>query len=129
MRRSVTTPAETHFNVGARMNYTVKGVGRNRKVGFTCAACGAAIESPLTDAGQTFPCPTCGRDFVTPGVPELEQWRREEAARAEAQLRERRARAHEATERRAREEQEAREREEELTQTVQQARQQPEEAA
>jgi len=104
------------------MNYTVKGAGRNRKVAFTCPTCGAAIESPLSDAGQNFPCPTCGRDFVTPGIPELEQSRREEAAQVAAQVRAQKIREHEAAERRARDAQEARDREEQLVKAAERAK-------
>jgi predicted RNA-binding Zn-ribbon protein involved in translation (DUF1610 family) len=64
--------------------YTVTGkVGGKRIVKFECPACAAPIESPLEEAGQKFPCPSCGNKFVTPGVDELRQ--QQEAARAKAE--------------------------------------------
>jgi hypothetical protein len=41
-------------------------------VSFACIRCHSQLESPLDEAGQTFPCPTCGSDVTTPGQKELQ---------------------------------------------------------
>ena len=56
------------------MEYQVTGkVGGKRIIKFNCPTCNIPIESPLKEAGQRFPCPSCGREFLTPGIEELEQ--------------------------------------------------------
>jgi len=72
------------------MKYQVrKASGGKRIVSFQCPACSSEIESPLEDAGQAFDCPSCAHKFVTPGLPEMQQWRNEqieaEAKRTEEQ--------------------------------------------
>jgi DNA-directed RNA polymerase subunit M/transcription elongation factor TFIIS len=53
------------------MKYLIKGsISGKRKVEFHCPTCNAILVSPLEEAGQPFPCPTCGRKFTTPGVAE-----------------------------------------------------------
>ncbi len=74
-------------------NYTVKPNWKGKQtVSYECGHCNAPLESPLEDAGDTFPCPTCGGSVQTPGSDELrkhrlakEQQRIEEAKRNEAE--------------------------------------------
>jgi uncharacterized Zn finger protein (UPF0148 family) len=57
------------------MKYRVESIfGGRRTVVFACPKCSAPLESPLEEAGQSFACPTCAQQTVTPGVPELQQW-------------------------------------------------------
>jgi uncharacterized Zn finger protein (UPF0148 family) len=70
-------------------NYTVSAPkGGKRVVTYECVLCRSPLKSPLEEAGQTFPCPTCGANVQTPGATELEQQRevdrRQRAERDEA---------------------------------------------
>ena len=58
------------------MDYQVKGMtGTRPKVIFRCATCRKSLNAPLTDAGNSDRCPTCGAALHVPGTPELAQWR------------------------------------------------------
>lgn len=67
--------------------YTVH-ARRNGKyaVEYQCGQCAAPLASPLEEAGQKFPCPTCGATVQTPGI--KERFRQlEQEAEAERRLR------------------------------------------
>ncbi len=71
------------------MDYTVKKGFRGKlKVAFRCPRCNLELESPLEEAGNRCPCPTCQHEFVVPGIEELKKVRAEEAAMEEEQMRE-----------------------------------------
>lgn len=59
------------------------------RVQFSCSHCFAELESPISDAGQPFDCPTCGHGLIVPGAEELErraaQGRMREAKAAQEQ--------------------------------------------
>jgi predicted RNA-binding Zn-ribbon protein involved in translation (DUF1610 family) len=61
------------------MSYSVSGKGSKSIVKFTCPTCAAPLESPLEEACKRFPCPNCGKAFVTPGAQELKKLRTEQA--------------------------------------------------
>lgn len=63
-------------------NYTVN-TRKNGKhtVSYECGHCQAALESPLQEAGQTFACPTCGRQIETPGIEERKRQQQAERQR------------------------------------------------
>jgi uncharacterized Zn finger protein (UPF0148 family) len=66
--------------------YTIHERKGKRIIAFACPRCQSPLESPLEEAGQTFPCPTCGTHVTTPGLKEFrEQQARETAARAAAE--------------------------------------------
>ena len=58
------------------MKYTINGSAGQRQVTFACPRCRASLKSPLEEAGEVYPCPTCGSEFTTPGVDELRHERR-----------------------------------------------------
>lgn len=79
------TTAKTENNrqpcKGLDMRYKVtKGPIGTRKVKFDCPTCNTDLESTLESAGERYPCPVCGAEIVTPGVPELAAERAEQAA-------------------------------------------------
>jgi DNA-directed RNA polymerase subunit RPC12/RpoP len=64
------------------VKYEVKTTFRGkRRVLFDCPSCAANLEAPLEEAGQKFPCPTCGHRLLTPGIDELVRLQQEEAAK------------------------------------------------
>lgn len=82
------------------MKYEVTGkVGGKRIIKFECQLCRVPIDSPLEEAGQKFPCPSCSREFLTPGIAELKQQR--ETIQAEAIKRDEQIRAAAAAKRQA----------------------------
>lgn len=64
------------------MAYTVAGPAGHKKIKFNCQRCQADLTSPLEEAGERFPCPTCGAEFVTPGMVELQQQQHQQATAA-----------------------------------------------
>lgn len=55
-----------------------------KKIDFTCPHCGTHLQSPITEAGLEFPCPTCARTVVTPGQDFLAKLRTDEAKASQA---------------------------------------------
>jgi predicted RNA-binding Zn-ribbon protein involved in translation (DUF1610 family) len=55
------------------IHYEVRGQHGKKIVSFACTECQSQLRSPLAEAGQRFPCPTCGAKLITPGAKELEQ--------------------------------------------------------
>ena len=65
--------------------YRVKKTWRGQRiVQFKCKHCTADLSSPLREAGEKFPCPTCDQEFVTPGKLELQEIREQERLESEA---------------------------------------------
>ncbi len=76
------------------MAYKLKTGSRGKlKVAFNCERCGADLESPLEEAGERFPCPTCAHELIVPGAEDLQRLRAEEAVQCEQKLRDDAARA------------------------------------
>lgn len=53
-----------------------------KKVSYNCPRCAAELESPLENAGQRFPCPTCGHELTVPGIEKLNRLRADEAKKS-----------------------------------------------
>ncbi|HEY8668545.1 MAG TPA: hypothetical protein VIL86_18000 [Tepidisphaeraceae bacterium] len=110
------------------MKYQIKRnhAGKPLSVLYACKACNAELKSDSSEAGQSFPCPTCGVESVVPGKADNDLWEAEEAARrVEQAKREASARAekaaHEERAQQAKREREAeRERSEALRRTEKQ---------
>src|SRR6185437_11312136 len=93
------------------MKYTVSSTfSGKRRVKFECSSCSSPVESPLEEAGQKFPCPTCGMEFITPGIEERQRQLDEIKRRELKEENEKRAKEVEASNERVRAATEGRER-------------------
>jgi uncharacterized Zn finger protein (UPF0148 family) len=58
--------------------------GKPTAVEYACPACGLQLESTPDEAGEDFPCPTCGTPLTVPCKIDVQQWRAKEADRQRA---------------------------------------------